>query len=205
MESQDSPFAPMYTQRSELSHCPTAAWTCAPAVCVCAQSRQSCLTLQDTMDCSSPGSSVHGIFQTRILEWVAISFSSGPSQPRDWTCVSCTAGGFFTHWAPWEAYTPATHNKYSLHSHHFTLRLSKISPSLTLGFTTGLVWPMECEHMCTRGLAAIILHEKVAHDWRSEGNVDKTWAQPDTWSQVQVAHSPKQTAPVNPERHEWEK
>ena len=41
------------------------------------------------MDYSPPGSSVHGIFQPRILEWVAISFSKGPSQSRDWTCISC--------------------------------------------------------------------------------------------------------------------
>ena len=47
------------------------------------------------MDCSLPGSSVHGIFQARILEWVAISFSRGSSQPRDRTWVSCIAGGFF--------------------------------------------------------------------------------------------------------------
>ena len=40
------------------------------------------------MDCSLPGSSAHGIFQARILEWVAISFSRGSSQPRDWTQVS---------------------------------------------------------------------------------------------------------------------
>ena len=44
---------------------------------------QSCLTLCDLMDCSPPGSSVHGILQARILEWVAISFSRGLSQPRD--------------------------------------------------------------------------------------------------------------------------
>ena len=44
---------------------------------------QSCLTLSDPMDCSLPGSSVHGIFQTRVLEWVAISFSRGSSRPRD--------------------------------------------------------------------------------------------------------------------------
>ena len=44
---------------------------------------QSCLTFCDTMDCSLPGSSIHGIFQARILEWVAISFSMGSSQPRD--------------------------------------------------------------------------------------------------------------------------
>ena len=48
------------------------------------------------MDCSLPGSSVHGIFQARILQWVAISFSRGSSRPRDWTWVSCTAGRLFT-------------------------------------------------------------------------------------------------------------
>ena len=44
---------------------------------------QSCPTLCDHMDCSQPGSSIHGIFQPRILEWVAISFSRRSSQPRD--------------------------------------------------------------------------------------------------------------------------
>ena len=48
-----------------------------------AKSHQLHLTLCDPMDCSSPGSSVHGISQARILEWVAISFSRGPSQPKD--------------------------------------------------------------------------------------------------------------------------
>ena len=57
---------------------------------------QSCPTLCDPMDYSPPGSTVHEIFQARILEWVAISFSRGSSQPRDWTQVSCTAGRFFT-------------------------------------------------------------------------------------------------------------
>ena len=59
---------------------------------------QSCLTLCDTMDWSPPGSSVHCIFQVRILEWVAISSSRGFSQPRDQThgsCVSALAGRFF--------------------------------------------------------------------------------------------------------------
>ena len=53
----------------------------------------------DPMDCSPPGSSVHGIFQARILEYVAISSSRGSSQPTDQTHVSCVsfiAGGFFT-------------------------------------------------------------------------------------------------------------
>ena len=51
------------------------------------------------MDCSPPGSSVHGISRTRILEWVAISFPRGSSQPRDWTCVSCNGKQILYHWA----------------------------------------------------------------------------------------------------------
>ena len=58
----------------------------------------SCLTFCHTMVCSLPGSSVHGIFQARALEWVAISFSTGSSWPRDQTQVPCIAGGFFTVW-----------------------------------------------------------------------------------------------------------
>ena len=50
-----------------------------------------------------PGSSVHGILQARILEWVAVVFSRGSSQPRDQTQVSCIADGFFTSWATREA------------------------------------------------------------------------------------------------------
>ena len=50
----------------------------------------------DPMDCSPPGSFVHGIFQARILEWFAISFSRGSSQPRDRTQVSRIAGRLFT-------------------------------------------------------------------------------------------------------------
>jgi len=50
---------------------------------------QLCLTLCDPMDCSPPGSSVHGILQARILEWVTISYSRGSSQPRDQTDISC--------------------------------------------------------------------------------------------------------------------
>ena len=64
---------------------------------------QSCPTLCNPMDCSPPGFSVHGIFQARVLQWVAISFSRGSSWPRDWTQVSCIAGRFFTTWATREA------------------------------------------------------------------------------------------------------
>ena len=56
---------------------------------------QSCSTLCNPMDCSLPGSSVCGILQARILEWVAIPFSRASSQPRDQTQLSCIAGGFF--------------------------------------------------------------------------------------------------------------
>ena len=52
-------------------------------VCVCARSLQSCLSLCDTMDCSPPGSSVHGILQARILERVAVPSSRGSPQSRD--------------------------------------------------------------------------------------------------------------------------
>ena len=58
-----------------------------------------CLRLWEPMDCSPPGSSVHGIFQAKIVEWVAIYASRGSSQPRDQTHtskISCIAGGFFT-------------------------------------------------------------------------------------------------------------
>ena len=65
-------------------------------VCVCVLVAQSCPTLWDPMDCNPPGSSLHGILQARILEWVAIPFSRGPSWPRDGIQVSCTASQFFT-------------------------------------------------------------------------------------------------------------
>ena len=80
------------------------------------------------MDYSPPGSSLHGILQARILEWIAISFSRASSQPRDWTGVSCIAGRRFILWATredlrkvwslsnsWEV-TPSTLNILSIRS-----------------------------------------------------------------------------------------
>ena len=64
-----------------------------------AKSLQSCPTLCNPVNCSPPGSSVHGIFQPRMLEWVAMPFSTGSSQPRDRTQVSMSvalASRFFT-------------------------------------------------------------------------------------------------------------
>ena len=64
---------------------------------------QSCWMLCDPMDCSLPGSSVHGILQARIFEWVAIAFSRGSSWPRNRAQISCMAGRFFTVWSIKEA------------------------------------------------------------------------------------------------------
>ena len=64
--------------------------------CASAKLLQLGPTLCDPVDCSPPGSSVHEILQARILEWVAMPFSRGSSQPRDQTQVSSTAGRFFS-------------------------------------------------------------------------------------------------------------
>ena len=65
------------------------------------------------MDHTSPGSFVHRILQARMLKWAAISFSRGSSQSRYRTCISCTAGGFYTIWATREALECWTHGGYS--------------------------------------------------------------------------------------------
>ena len=59
---------------------------------------KSCPMLYDRMDCSPSGPSVHGILQARILEWVAISFSRGSSQPKDQTHMACTDRQILYHW-----------------------------------------------------------------------------------------------------------
>ena len=81
-------------------------WLCQNVACNHHQSNkseskvtQSCPNFCDPMDCSLPGSFIHEIFQARVLEWVAISFSRGSSWPRDRTQVSHIAGRCFTFWA----------------------------------------------------------------------------------------------------------
>ena len=85
-------------------------------------------TLCDPVDCSQPCSSIHGIFQARILEWVAISFSRGSSQPRDWARVAHIVSRCFTVWATREVLAwiwkyrvwwgdPCVHLFFSTHSH----------------------------------------------------------------------------------------
>ena len=63
---------------------------------------QSCLTLRNSMSCSLPGSSFHGVFLARILEQVAISSSKGSFRPWDQTCVFCIGRQILYHWATWE-------------------------------------------------------------------------------------------------------
>ena len=75
---------------------------------------QSCSTLWEPLDCSPLGSSVHGIFQARILEQVIISYPRGSSQPRDQTHVSGIAGRFFTPEPPGKIFLQQTTYKYMI-------------------------------------------------------------------------------------------
>ena len=77
-------------------------------VLCCAKLLWSCQILCESMDCNPPGSSVHGILQARILEWIAMPSSRGSSRPKDQTCVSrlsCIGRRILHHWATWEALT----------------------------------------------------------------------------------------------------
>ena len=73
---------------------------------ICESVSHSVLSDCDPINCSTPGSSVHGILQERILKWIAIPFSRGSSWPRDWTWISCIAGRFFTVWTTRENLSP---------------------------------------------------------------------------------------------------
>ena len=80
----------------------------------------------DSMNCSPPGCSVHGIFQARILEWVAISFSRGSSWPRDGTHIFCTDRWILYHWAIREAPRAFMENQKERHLHRYSLRRFKL-------------------------------------------------------------------------------
>ena len=118
---------------------------------------QLCLTLCNPMDYSPPGSSVHGIIQARILEWVAISFSRGSSQPRDQTWVSCTEGRFFTVWATRLTLISFSQFEYSV----FSNRPSCLSASLTSGHLCWLPLYLECPPYLS-------FSGKFSHFWTSQ-------------------------------------
>ena len=113
---------------------------------------QSCSTLCDSVDCSLPGSSAHGILQANILEWVAISFSRESSQLMDWTWVSHIAGRFFILWVTRD--TP-------IQSKKFKKRVSVESVSVRKWNRCG-TWDhsLQCYNACT---------------WTYLSTVDKRW------------------------------
>ena len=100
---------------------------------------QLCPTLCDLMDCSLPGSSIHGILQARILEWVAIPLSRGSSSPRDWTRVSCTASRFLKVWATREALKFEILKVFK--SEWVAVPMKKLKSKLIWGKTTTF-WPL---------------------------------------------------------------
>ena len=87
---------------------------------------QTCPTLCNPMDCSTPGSCVHGILQARIPQWVAIPFSRGYSRPRDRTWVSCIAGRLFTISATRELLAPEK----SFKNRKMGIRSWRVSPEM---------------------------------------------------------------------------
>ena len=118
-----------------------------------------CLTLCNPMDYSLPGSSVHGIFQTRILEWVTIPNSRGSSQLKDWThvsCVSCNDRQILFHCTTWEAllnpkFIDTVHQQSTVWAEDLALLLCLTPPStplqkwlwhhLWVSQYTGFMWP----------------------------------------------------------------
>ena len=106
-----------------------------------------------SMDWGLPCSPIRGIFQARILEWVAISFSRVSSQPRDWTHVSCISRSFLFHWAIREARSPTSPHCPSLTS--FTLT-SLIHWNY---FAFHVTWGL---HFCPKTFFNIILYLKLA-------------------------------------------
>ena len=92
---------------------------------------QLCLTLCDTKDCSLSDSSVRGIFQARILEWVATSSSRGYSWPRDGTCVSFISRQILCHWAIWETH-PFSKTAPNTKLTQYGLKLLSVTPRCTV-------------------------------------------------------------------------
>ena len=102
---------------------------------------QSRLVLCGPKDCSPAGSSVHGIFQTRILERVAISFSRGSSQPRDQTpvsCVSCIGRGILYYCATWEARQLLRVEIFGLFMNFFHLQHSNSPVTYLINYTSSM-------------------------------------------------------------------
>ena len=134
-----------------------------------------CPTLCDPMDCSPPGSTVHGILQARILEWVAISFSRGSSRPRDQTQVSHIAGSLFTDqvfrkdtWSPLIKNPPPTHSQgYSSHSRciSYFLRISRKLSWENIYRSKTLVFGEEGKDLCTVWISLGTEQSRFGRQW----------------------------------------
>ena len=130
--------------------------------CVCVWLH--CVWLCNPMDCSPPGSPVHGILQARALEWVAIPFFRGSSRPTDQSWVSCIAGGFFTIWATREA--QGRYSSYRLLKMGFTTLLIQTTPQdkKKMDIRYNLVedfshlWPLLSNHPFPNGYYISVLH-----------------------------------------------
>ena len=142
-------------------------------------------TLYDPIDCSLPGSSVHEIFQARILEWVAISYSRGSSWPKDQThisCISCISRRILYHWAIWEApfFVSEDARIWGLRNHSFERNmcwnyLGLVPFVFTSGVSSGLTVGSGCSLMAARwqvffpswvlsGLTSLFWSSAIAHD-----------------------------------------
>ena len=133
---------------------------------------QLCPTLCDPMDCSLSGSSVHGIFQARVLEWIAISFSRGSSQPRNWTPVPHIAGRCFTVWATREAHIWVALEKH-LRSWWRRQRLIGLGPGtcLVLLSPTWFWYPPRCENHRFRVSNCFSVSGQWFCAWKIEGQI----------------------------------
>ena len=114
-------------------------------------------SLCDPMDCSLPGSSVHGILQARMLEWVAILLTRGSSWPRDWTQVSCIAGRFLTVWATRDA--PQSKTNRSLAAGHHSLPNFIHCPELRTRAVTITWWTFSCFNTGNRDSSVFVLFQ----------------------------------------------
>ena len=140
---------------------------------------QSCPTLCDPMDCNLPGSSVHGLLQPRILEWVAISFLKRSSQPRDRTRVSHIGGRCFTIWATREALRDENHYQkllylivpFNFHSFIQNVFMNNLVISYLLNFYMHLCWALslpkytDISFFCIDILSIPILSLPVLLNW----------------------------------------
>ena len=108
----------------------------------------SCVWLfYDPVDCSSPGSSLHRISQARTLEWMAIFFSKGSSQPRDWTCISCIGRQILYHRATREVPPLPPSKRYSISTHRL-INLVAFTHALPLAWNTQVGCELRARDHC---------------------------------------------------------